>query len=193
VLILKLRVTDIKQYVYCPRIIYYTYVCPVKAKITRKMTHGKETHLELDRLEKRRTFKRYQLKDGERHFHTRLYSPRFELEGILDLHITAGEEIFPVEFKHTSSLPSLNHKYQLAAYAMLLEEEYERAVRYGFLYLSLRNEIYPVDITPNCREFVKETMDKIRQLVSKEIMPPPVRKKGRCVDCEFRNFCRDVG
>ena len=192
-LILKLRVTDIKQYVYCPRIIYYTYVCPVKAKITRKMTHGKETHLELDRLEKRRTFKRYQLKDGERYFHTRLFSTRLGLEGVLDMHITAGEEIFPVEFKYTSSLPSLNHKYQLAAYAMLLEEKYERAVRYGFLYLSLRNEIYPVDITPNCREFIKETMDKIRQLVSKEIMPPPVRKKGRCVDCEFRNFCRDVG
>ena len=190
---LKLRVTDIKQYIYCPRIIYYTYVCPVKPKITRKMTYGKETHLELDRLEKRRTFKRYRLKEGERLFHTRLYSPRLDLEGVLDMHITAGQEIFPVEFKHTSSLPSLNHKYQLAAYAMLLEEKYERTVRYGFLYLSLRNEIYPVDITPNCREFVKETIDNIRHLVSKEIMPPPVRKKGRCVDCEYRNFCRDVG
>jgi len=94
---LKLRVTDLKQYIYCPRIIYFTYVCPVEKKVTRKMRYGSEAHLELDRLEKRRTFKRYDFKEGERKFHTSLYSTRLGLEGKLDMHIVAGGEIFPVE------------------------------------------------------------------------------------------------
>ncbi len=59
---LKLRVADVKQYIYCPRVIYFTYVCPVDKKVTRKIQYGHEAHLELDRLEKRRTFKRYNLK-----------------------------------------------------------------------------------------------------------------------------------
>ncbi|OPX90691.1 MAG: PD-(D/E)XK nuclease superfamily protein [Pelotomaculum sp. PtaB.Bin104] len=188
---LKLRVTDIKQYLYCPRIIYFTYVCPVQKKVTRKMQYGQEAHLELDRLEKRRTFKRYNFKDGERKFHAGLYSQRLGLEGKLDMHIVAGGEIFPVEFKHSSQGPSLNHKYQLIAYAMLLEDEYNKPVRYGFIYVD-QGKAIPVEITPNARVFVKETLGKIRLLVSKELMPNKTREKGKCIDCEYRNFCGDV-
>ncbi|MDF9408700.1 CRISPR-associated protein Cas4 [Pelotomaculum isophthalicicum JI] len=187
----KLRVTDIKQYMYCPRIVYFTYVCPVQKKVTRKMQYGQEAHLELDRLEKRRTFKRYNFKEGERKFHASLYSPRLGLEGKLDMHIVAGGEIFPVEFKHSSQGPSLNHKYQLIAYAMLLEDTYNKPVRYGFIYVDSEKAI-PVEVTPNARVYVKETLEKIRLLVSKELMPNKAGEKGKCVDCEYRNFCADV-
>jgi CRISPR-associated exonuclease Cas4 len=189
---LKLRVTDIKQYIYCPRIVYFTYVCPVDKKVTAKMQFGQEAHLELDRLEKRRTFKRYNLREGERRFHTRLYSPRLGLEGRLDMHILAGGEIFPVEFKHSSGGASLNHKYQLVAYAMLLEDTYNRLVRYGFIYLELANEVVPVEISPNTRLHVKDTLNKIRDMIAREQIPPKTAQKGRCRDCEFRNYCGDV-
>jgi len=188
---LKLRVTDIKQYIYCPRIIYFTYVCPVEKKITRKMQYGREAHLELDRLEKRRTFKRYNFKEGERKFHTGLYSLRLGLEGKLDVHIVAGGEIFPVEFKYSSQGHSLNHKYQLIAYAMLLEEAYNKPVRYGFIYIDDR-KVIPIEVTPNARVFVKEILEKIRLIVSKESMPDKTLQKGKCIDCEYRNFCGDV-
>jgi len=189
---LNLRVTDVKQYFYCPRIIYFTYVCPVQKKVTAKMQYGKDAHLELDRLEKRRTFKRYNFKEGERKFHASLYSSRLGLEGKLDMHIVAGEEIFPVEFKHTAAGPSLSHKYQLVAYAMLLEDRYNRPVRYGFLCYNSSNEVIPVDITPNARLHVKETIVRIRSMVSAEKMPARTIHRGRCVDCEYRNFCGDV-
>ncbi len=188
---LNLKVTDIKQYVYCPRIIYFTYVCPVQKKVTRKMRYGQEAHLELDRLEKRRTFKRYNFKDGERKFHTSLYSPRLGLGGKLDMHILAEGEIFPVEFKHSSQGTSLNHKYQLVAYAMLLEDTYNKPVRYGFICTDA-GKVTPLEVTPNTRAFVKEILEKIRLLVSKEWMPNKAGKKGKCVDCEYRNFCGDV-
>ncbi|CCO07703.1 CRISPR-associated protein Cas4 [Desulforamulus hydrothermalis] len=189
---IKLRVTDIKQYVYCPRIIYFTYVCPVDKKNTRKMEYGKEAHIELDRLEKRRTFKRYNFSNAERKYHTKLYSARLGLEGRLDMLILADGEIFPVEFKYTRGGPSLNHKYQLMAYAMLLEDTYNKPVRYGFLHLHPEGNILPVEITPNGRLFIKDIMEKIRTLVSQERMPSPTYGRARCVDCEYRNFCNDV-
>lgn len=189
---LKLRVTDVKQYFYCPRIIFFTYVCPVMAKTSRKMDYGKEAHLELDRLEKRRTFKRYNLEEGKRHFHTHLYSRRLGLEGKLDMYIEAKDGIFPVEFKHTSRTPLLNHKYQLVSYAMLLEDYMNCQVRYGFMYIDPAKEIYPVELTPNSRLFVKDTLKNIRKLISREWMPPATRKRKRCIDCEYKNFCGDV-
>lgn len=189
---LKLRVTDIKQYVYCPRILYFTYVCPVDKKTTRKMQYGKEAHLELDRLEKRRSFKRYDFSTAERKYHTHLYSPRLGLEGRLDMHLLAKGEVFPVEFKYTQRGPSLNHKYQLISYAMLLEDAYGKPVRYGFLHLHPAGEVIPIEVTDNSRLFIKDVMDKIRTLVQKELMPSPTPNKLRCIDCEYRNFCNDV-
>ncbi|WP_027365972.1 CRISPR-associated protein Cas4 [Desulfotruncus alcoholivorax] len=189
---IKLRVTDVKQYVYCPRIIYFTYVCPVEKRVTRKMAYGKEEHLELDRLEKRRNFKRFGLDHGKRVFHQYLRSERLGLEGRLDMHVIANGEYFPVEFKHTVKGPSLNHKYQLVSYAMLLEDFYNKPVRYGFLYLIPEKKPYPIEINTNARIFVKECLDKIRDIIVGEKMPRPNRFKGCCKDCEYRNFCGDV-
>lgn len=192
---IKLRVSDIKQYFYCPRIIYFNYVCPVQAKVSRKMEYGREAHIELDRLEKRRKFKRYNLSEGKRFFHTHLYSPRLGLKGKLDMYIEASGEFFPVEFKNTSGGLALNHKYQLVAYAMLLEEYFGKPVRYGFVYLNDQEggDVRPVEITPNCRDFVKATMRKIREIISRETMPPAPGAAKRCTDCEYSNFCGDVG
>jgi CRISPR-associated exonuclease Cas4 len=190
---LKLRVSDIKQYIYCPRVVYYHYVLPVERKITRKMVYGKEEHIELDRLEQRRKFKRYGLAQGERRFHTHLYSARLNLEGKLDMHICAGTDFFPVEFKHTGRKVSLNHKYQLTAYAMLLEDKYNIIVRCGFVYLNMRNEVVPVEITPGMRLYIRQVIEKINRMIEMQVMPDATKGKNRCTDCEFRKFCGDVG
>lgn len=190
---IKLTVTDIKQYIYCPRIIYFTYVQPVPKKTTAKMNFGKEAHSELDRLEKRRRLKTYDLAEGERKFHTRLYSGRLGLEGILDMHIVSGRELYPVEFKDTYRGPMLNHKYQITAYAMLLEELYSLPVRKGFLYLKPLEKAIPIEITANMRLFAQEIIAKIRKLIEAEVWPRENREKKRCIDCEYRRYCADVG
>ncbi|MBZ4687471.1 MAG: CRISPR-associated protein Cas4 [Clostridiales bacterium] len=189
---IKLRVGDIKQYLYCPRVIYFHHVCPVPRKYTGKMEQGQEEHTELEKLEKRRKLKRYKLGEGERIFHTSLYSERLGLEGKLDLHIMQQDQIYPVEIKYTHGKAYLNHKYQVIAYAMLLEEIYRKPVRYGFLYFIPREIIYEVAVTPNARKFVLEIMEKIRNIIKNESMPPPPRKSRRCTDCEFRKWCNDM-
>lgn len=191
-MMIDLKVTDIKQFLYCPRIIYFTYVCPVPRKITHKMEYGKDMHLELDRLEKRRTFKRYKLADGERVFHFPLYSARLGLQGRLDMHIVANGAFFPVEFKHSSGKPGLNHKYQLIAYAMLLEDYYQQSIRHGFLAYDLGKSVFSIPVTTDARDFVKDVLDKIRYQISKERMPNPTRQRGKCTDCEYRKYCGDV-
>ena len=188
---LVLKVTDLKQFTYCPRIVYLTYVLPVPRPLTAKMDFGKMEHLKLDSLEKRRKLKRYGLENGTRVFHMHLFSERLGLEGKLDLHIQQEREIYPIEFKHSSSV-YFNHKVQLAAYACLIEEEMRKPVRTGFLYLIPKAEVVPVPITSGLREYVKDTLSNIRMMVAKAAWPRPTAQRHRCRECEYRRYCRDV-
>ena len=84
-----LRVSDLKQYIYCPRIIYYYYVLPIPRRV-RKMEYGKLEHVEISRLEKRRRLKAYGLLEGDRKFQVHLQSSRLGLHGLLDMIISTA-------------------------------------------------------------------------------------------------------
>lgn len=191
---ISLRVSDLKQYIYCPRILYFYYVLPVPRRVTRKMEYGKMEHIEIQQLEKRRGLKPYGIMEGKRSFQISLSSTRLGMHGVLDMMITSADSnIYPVDFKHSLRQKDLHQKYQLAAYAMLLEEAYQRPVRFGFLYLIPAKKIVPVEITGGMREHVKKLISAIHNVVMGERMPAYVRSKQRCTDCEFRNYCADVG
>jgi CRISPR-associated exonuclease Cas4 len=188
-----LTVTDLKQFFYCPRIIYFTYVLPVEKKVTAKMQEGALAHLEAVRLEGRRSLKAFKLEEGQRIFRTPLVSDRLGLTGLLDMHLVTPTGCFPVEFKDTNRPLSVNHKYQLAAYVLLLEEHYGKPVRGGFIYYLPRKTARYIEVTPGMRVHVKDKLKKIRSLIERQIFPEAPRRRGRCVDCEYKNFCGDVG
>ncbi len=189
-----LRVSDLKQYIYCPRILYYYYVLPVPRRVTGKMEYGKIEHVEIQKLEKRRGLKPYGILEGRRDFQVYLSSTRLGLHGVLDMLITAENgDIYPVDFKHSLYKKGLHQKYQLAAYAMLLEETFLRSVRFGFIHLIPAKAIVPVEITTSMREHVKKVLSAIRKVAVSEKMPAYIRSDRRCVDCEYRNYCADVG
>lgn len=187
-----LKVSDIKQYLYCPRIIYFTYVLPVEKKVTPKMAFGKEEHLQIAKRETRRKLSVYGLENGQRFFGVSLYSPRLELEGVLDMYLATPRGYFPVDYKAACRI-ALNHKYQLIAYALLLEETLGHPVRGGFIYLIPRASAYFIEATPEARLFTKRILGAIRTLVAAERFPRDSRSKSRCWDCEYKNFCGDVG
>jgi len=189
---LEITVTDIKQYIYCQRIIYFTYCMPVEVTKTYKMKFGKEEHDRAEELEKRRTLQRYGLEDGEKRYSVRLDSKRLGLRGKLDLLVVNKKEYVPIELKYSSREPGLHHKYQLTAYVLLVEEEFKTSVRRGIIHLIPSKESFEVKITPNLRRKAKGLIEEIRELVTLERMPDPVRERGKCKDCEYQNFCGDV-
>ncbi len=69
---LDLTVNDIKQYIYCKRIVFFHHVMPVEVKPTFKMELGQINEDELRSLEKRRKLSRYDLENGEKLFSLKL-------------------------------------------------------------------------------------------------------------------------
>jgi CRISPR-associated exonuclease Cas4 len=190
--LIPLRVNDLKQYEYCPRIVFYNTVMPLDRKVTFKMQRGTEAEFQLDALEKRRSLRRYKLSEGERRFHVWLHSERLGLSGKMDLLIASRQGYFPVDFKYTRGRPHRNHISQLAGYAVLVEEQYQTEVETGFIYLAPVGELVAIKITRELKREVSERLATIREMVKEELLPLPTPVRARCAECEFRNYCGDI-
>lgn len=190
--LLPLRVNDLKQYEYCPRIVFYNTVMPVERKTTVKMERGKDEEFRLDALEKRRTLKRYDLAGGVRRFHVWLESKRLGLSGKLDLLIISSQGHFPVDFKYSRGRPHRNHLFQLAGYALLVEEAYQTHVETGFVYLLPIQEVVAVSLSEGLKQEAMSRLTAMRTMIEEQLLPPATAVRSRCEDCEFRNYCGDV-
>jgi len=184
--------TDLKQWAYCPRIPFYRYVLPVRPAPTYKMQRGKDIQAAVEALERRRGFRAYGMGEGERRFGLWLHSERLGLSGKLDLLILTSEACYPVDFKDTEGGPRQNHRLQLAAYALLAEEAFERPAPDGFIYLVPEKRIVNVQLSEADREEVRVAIREMREMIAREQLPPPTTVRPRCTACEFRNYCGDV-
>jgi CRISPR-associated exonuclease Cas4 len=189
---LQLTASDVRQWTYCPRVLYFTYVLPVHKKPTYKMEIGQQHHTALQALEKRRVLRRYGLERAERLFNLRLHSSERGLTGIIDMALRDGNHYHPVEFKHSRRDHFHNHKMQLTAYAVLLEETLGAVVPFGFIHNSWSGRTYQVEFTSELRAELETALQNIRRMVEREHLPDPTPHRAKCVDCEFRNWCADV-
>jgi CRISPR-associated exonuclease Cas4 len=188
----ELRVNDLKQFEYCPRIVFYNTVMPLERKVSFKMQRGSEAEFRLDALEKRRSLRRYKLGQGERRFHVWLHSERLGLSGKMDLLIVSERGYFPVDFKYTRGRPRRNHISQLAGYAVLVEDHFNAQVETGFIYLAPLGELVAIQMTPELKREVPQRLAEIRTMIKEEILPGPTPVRARCHECEFRNYCGDI-
>jgi len=189
---LELTVTDLKQWAYCPRIPYYHHVMPVEISRTYKMECGRDIEAAVQAMEKRRGFRRYGLERGERRFGVWLHSAALGLSGKLDLLIVTEDACYPVDFKDTEGGVRYNHRIQLAAYAMLVEENLARIVPAAFIYLVPSRQLVTVGVGEKEREQVRRAATEMRRVIEQEDMPDPTPVRARCVACEFRNYCADI-
>ncbi len=187
-----IRISDLKQYYYCPRVVFYEYVLPVERKITYKMEKGRAIQEEIERLESRRKLKKYGLEKGERKFNVWLASKRLGLSGKLDMIIETEVEIYPVDFKYTKGRPYKNHLYQLVGYALLIEDSQQKTVQKGFVYLIPQQDAVIYEMTRKLKDECLVTIEEIKTMIVKEIFPDPPSQRAKCADCEFKNYCRDI-
>lgn len=185
-------VTDLKQFSYCERVIFYEHCLPHIRPRTFKMDAGRDTHETEQKRALRRTLAQYDIPTGKREFDVPLQSTTLMLRGILDELITgANGEIVPIDYKLAKKV-SLNHHMQLAAYAMLLEETRHTIVQRGFVYLIPLRRASAIPITDRLREQVRTMLSALDGMVTQERMPAPTRNHNHCTACEFRRFCNDV-
>lgn len=193
-----LVVTDLKQWVYCPRVFYYHQCLPRVRPVTYSMEAGIAAGQAEEAREERRSLRAYGLTAGEREFNVPLQAEALGLRGEVDMVITlpcpqpgAPAEYIPVDYK-LSTTAGAHFKLQLAAYALLLEAVRGGVVRQAFLYFIPARRAERVAIDKRLRGQVAAALKQMQVVRQGEQMPAPTPQLRKCAGCEFRRFCNDV-
>ena len=187
-----IRVTDLKQWAYCRRIVYYHRVMPGVGPPTFKMREAVAAQDLVEGLEMRRGLQAYGLAEAERLFGVWLSSPALGLSGKTDLVLRGLDRVSVVDFKLTSGPVGENHRQQLAGYSVMAEEVFGLPAPVAFLYRIPDNRVFVVEISEEMRAGVRRAVAGIREMAEKQILPEATEVRGRCVECEYANYCGDV-
>ena len=118
-----------------------------------------------------------------------LFSRRYLLTGKPDYLVEEKGRLIPVEVKPTASpsTPYRSHVLQLAAYCLLVEEEYGRRPPYGII--KYRDRAFAVDYTPQLQAQLLGTLADMRSRLSAADVPPSHANPNRCRRCGYREVC----
>jgi CRISPR-associated exonuclease Cas4 len=191
-------VTDIKHYIYCPRLIYFDRVLHATPIFGSQQEDSKELHEDYVRKELRRKDAVFYSSDfvgAEKLLFVSLSSSGLGLQGNVDCIIkTARGEYVPVEYKNMSSdggKVCMDHKYQLVGYALLVEENFETVVRRGFVNYLPEALILEFEITPSMKSYVKRVLGHIKRIIKDEELPPIRVAKHKCMGgCGHKQTCQ---
>lgn len=190
-------VTDIKHYLYCPRIVHYDRVMHAQPILGSQQEASKATHRELEEKERRRkaaVFYSPEFETAEKIFRVPLESGTLRLRGNLDLLIHSSSEYIPVEYKEMASDKGklwLDHKYQLAAYALLVDEKYDTIVKRGIVNYVGEDRLIPCEISDGMKKHVRKIVAEINKLLSDQALPPVTVPASKCHGgCGYQWICQ---
>jgi len=187
-----IRASDLRQWAYCGRVLFYRYVAPVPHLETHKMRLARRVEGLEQALENRRTAKRYGLSGVSKRFDVFLESEELGLSGRLDLLLEDAGRAWPVEVKDTTGGLRDNHVVQLAAYGLLVEACLEKKCSDGYVYFPRQRQVRAVTLDEATKEKAMARVAEIRAMIEAQVMPPRTNLAARCRDCEYRNYCGDV-
>ncbi len=196
---LYLTPTDVKQFVFCPRVTFFNRVMRLKAIMDSQQEDARDAHGRIERLEARREKvlkHEFPFAISEKLFDLSLVSTNMRVQGRVDMLLisTTGEYI-PVEFKVMKSQRGhvlLDHKYQVVVLALLIEEIYDKIVRRAIVYYMLDDKIVLMPISDSMKARGKNYLHRIWKMIESEEMPPPRRNCSRVrVGCGFSDKCTD--
>ncbi|MGH8929346.1 MAG: CRISPR-associated protein Cas4 [Egibacteraceae bacterium] len=190
--LIPLRASDLRQWVYCRRIVYYAHALPGFRPVTAKMRQGREWHASDTPRERRRAVRFFGLDHARREFRPRLASDRLALTGIPDLVLHSDDETVPVEFKVSSYEPGPGALMQLTAYSLMLDETGLPPVRRSFVRNLPTRSTFELPVGGAERAAGLDALHQIRAMLADDDYPPPTPVRARCRSCEFRELCPDV-
>jgi len=118
-----------------------------------------------------------------------LFSKRLMLTGKPDYLVEERGQVIPVEVKSALAppVPYRSHVLQLAAYCLLVEEEYVQAPPYGII--RYRNRALALDYSPRLRAELLATLARMRHDLAADEVAPSHSYPGRCRGCGYQAEC----
>lgn len=124
----------------------------------------------------------------------KIASPNLYLTGKIDQVQVFPTMLLPVELK-TGKAPKEgaweDHKIQLTAYAMLLEDSFKVPINSGIIRYVDDNQARIIEINPFLKDQVKELVKQVKAMLSSEQLPPLNKNENKCKNCSLKDACHD--
>ena len=181
----------IRQYYFCPRIVYFNLLTDIKPIFPKHIELGNDYHLLQYQLTKNRKFKKLKI-DYEKIL-TEFYLENKELNinGIVDLAFICKDEIIPVEYKFIENKPSFAYILQTVGYGILLEKEFKKPFKRGFIIYSNNIKFYQIILDEKLKNNFSKTLKNIEKILENGILPNSSASEAKCSQCEYLNYCDD--
>jgi len=167
------NVSDLNQYLYCPRRYWYLHYYDTQEenfyKIDGKLKHENKA------------------KRGGWTNEIYVESERLGLKGKVDVLDDENSPVIPVERKRGDNY-GYNDEIQLAGYCLLLSESIGEEVREGAIYLYGTDQRIHVVVNENYKQKVTNTASEILSM-SPEEPPPFTDYPNKCKKCSTRKYC----
>jgi CRISPR-associated protein Cas4 len=184
-----LRINEIKNYVYCPRISYYN-LCLHTDRETDLSRAGVAAEGTTKQKMKRRKYALHSVHDGERQFDVPVVSHTHRIVGRLDEVVITSDGIYLVDYKDTEK----DYGYwriQMCAY-MLAAQEMGNTVLGVYVY-SIPQKCYTqLHLIDKDTNHCLQILEALRRMVTDEICPEPAPQIAKCRVCQYSRWCNDV-
>ncbi|MEM4263398.1 MAG: CRISPR-associated protein Cas4 [Candidatus Woesearchaeota archaeon] len=119
-------------------------------------------------------------------------SENLYLTGKIDQVQVFSSLLVPVEIK-TGKAPKEgaweDHKIQLAAYALLLEDKFKTPVNSGIIRYVDDGEARTIEINPFLKDQVKGLVKEVKDVLSSDKLPPFSKNENKCKNCGLKKIC----
>ncbi len=187
----KLPIHLIRQYLFCPRVVYFLEVLNIPKMAPIWVNEGQKHHAKQAELFKRRTLARFGLENAEFENQVLLKDEKFDFYGISDGVIISDTHVYPVEVKLHGFAPTFSQKMQLIAYGVLAKNVFEKECDLGFILFENNAKTVPVKITNEDEARLLKLIGEIVLCIQKGKLPHSNANEAKCTQCEFENYCND--
>jgi CRISPR-associated exonuclease Cas4 len=185
--------SEVIEHLYCPRFTYFMNCLniPQHEELRYKVLKGRELHEK--REKENRDYLRKKLRCISKDISVYVASRKLGVRGIIDevLHLI-DETLAPLDYKYAeyTDYTFKTHKIQSSLYALLIQENYRKPVRKGYIcYVRNGSKIKEIVYTENDFSYAVETVKEIFRVIKKCYYPKKTKWLNRCIDCCYRNIC----
>lgn len=183
--------SEIIQYLYCPRFIYFEKVLGIPQYEEKSYKAMRGRHLHDNKLQMNKDYLRKKI--GVIDKYQEQYLTNDMLRGKVDeVLILEDDTAAPLDYKFAQYKDKVfnTYKTQLACYAWLIEDNFGKKVNRGYLvYTRSKSKLVEVELDEAFKQDVKNKAAEIIHIIDRNHFPKATRYKKRCIECTYRNIC----
>lgn len=186
-----LTATDLMNYLYDPRIIYFVYVLKIPQATTIKELEGQKKYEEFEVKSKRNKIIK-ELPFLPKMYNLHLTSAQHRIATKIDCVAIDGKrkEAYPIQIKYSVKPRVLyrTQKFQIVMEALLVEEILGYNVSHGYVKFLRSEDFVKVKITQKLKDELLEIFSEIESIIQSEKLPKGTKDKKKAIDNCYRNI-----